>query len=314
MKAFIVRRLLATVVVLWVVSVLTFIALSVLPGDVASAILGPEADPNAVEALRERLGLNDSLLKQYADWITGVFQGDLGFSQRTGDEVRDLIGGRIEVTVELGILSILIALIIAIPLGMIAGSRPGTVFDYGLTFFAVLGVSIPVFWLAILFVLLFAVELGWLRAIGFTSFTDDPIANLKSMAMPSAAIGLTLTGNLARQVRASMVEVLRQDYVRTAQAKGLTPRIVITRHAFRNALIPLVTVLGLQASLAVGGAIIVETIFQLPGMGKLVIDSIFFQEVPTAQALTLLIAAGVALISLLVDISYAFLDPRIRYT
>ena len=134
------------------------------------------------------------------------------------------------------------------------------------------------------------------------------------MVMPAAAIGLTLAGNLARQVRASMVEVLRQDYVRTAQAKGLTPRTVITRHAFRNALIPLVTVLGLQASLAVGGAIIVETIFQLPGMGKLVLDSIFFQEVHAMQALTLLIAAGVALISLLVDISYAFLDPRIRYT
>lgn len=313
MKTFIIRRLLATIIVLFFISLLTFIALSVLPGDVATSILGPEADPRAVATLRERLGLNESLFTQYVNWITGVFQGDLGFSQRTGDEVRDLIVGRLEVTIELGILSILIAMIVAIPLGIIAGSRPGTVFDYGLTFFAVLGVSIPVFWLAIIFVLIFAVELGWLPAIGFVSFADDPIGNLKSMAMPAVAIGVTLAGNLARQVRASMVEVLRQDYVRTAQAKGLKPRTVITRHAFRNALIPVVTVLGIQGSLVIGGAIITESIFQLPGVGKLIIDSIFFSEVPTVQALALMIAAGVAILNLLVDVSYAFLDPRIRY-
>ena len=314
MRAFIIRRLLATIVVLWVISLLTFMALSVLPGDVATAILGPEADPDAVAALRERLGLNDSLFVQYVDWITGVFQGDLGFSQRTGDQVSDLIGSRLEVTIELGVLSILIGMIVAIPLGMIAGSRPGTVFDYGLTFFAVLGVSIPVFWLAIIFVLIFAVELGWLPAIGFVSFFDDPVQNLKTMAMPAGAIGVTLAGGLARQVRASMVEVLRQDYVRTAHAKGLNPSTVIIRHAFRNALIPVVTILGIQGSLVIGGAIITESIFQLPGVGKLVIDSIFFSEVPTVQALALMIAAGVAILNLLVDVSYAFLDPRIRYT
>ena len=276
MKAFIVRRLLATVVVLWIVSALTFIALSVLPGDVASAIMGPQADPTAVEALRERLGLNDSLLKQYAGWITGVFQGDLGFSHRTGDEVRDLIGGRIEVTVELGILSILIALIIAIPLGVIAGSRPGTVFDYGLTFFAVLGVSIP--------------SSGW-RSCSCCSLPsswagsrppasprslDDPIENLRSLIlpMPSAAIGVIRSRPStwrAKRGRASMVEVLRQDYVRTAYAKGLTPRTVIVRHAFRNALIPRRHRAG-DTGLAgiVGGAIIIEIrSSQLPGVGKL---------------------------------------------
>ncbi|MCY4617033.1 MAG: ABC transporter permease [Chloroflexi bacterium] len=314
MRNFIIRRVLATIPVLILISVVTFVALRLLPGSPGSAILGPEADPAAVEALNERLGWYDPIYEQYADWIAGVFQGDFGYSQRSNDPVGPLIASRLEATLQLGIMSLALALLIAIPIGAIAGAKPGTPFDYGLTFFAVIGVSVPNFWLAMLLVIIFALELGWFPTQGFTPFFEDPTANLKGMILPAFAIGVALAGNLARQVRASMVEVMQQDYVRTARAKGLRERSVLVRHGFRNALIPVVTVLGLQTSLVVGGAIVIESFFGLPGVGKLIIDSILFSEIPTVQALAVMIALGVAAINLIVDISYAYLDPRIRYS
>ena len=314
MQAFIIRRLLSSVFVLFVVTLVTFLSLNVLPGDIASRILGPEPSPDQVEALRERLNLNDPLHERYIDWLTNALQGDFGTSIRTSQPVTELIVDRLEVTIELGILSLILAVAIAVPIGILAGSRPGTVLDYGLTLFAVIGVSIPNFWLAIVMIIVFAVNLGWFPALGFTPISDGVFENLKSLTLPAIAIGVSSAGSLARQVRGAMVEVMRQDYVRTARAKGLSERIVILRHGLRNALIPVVTILGLQMTVVMGGSIIIETIFQLPGMGKLLIDSILIKEVSIVQGLTVILAAAILFLNLLVDISYAYLDPRIRYS
>ena len=284
-----------------------------LPGDPAMAMLGEEADPAVAEAIRIEMGFDRPVVVQYFDWIGGVFQGDFGDSRRSGDTVRALVADRLELSIELGILSLILAVIIAIPIGLLAGSRPNTPFDYGGTLFAVLGAAIPNFWLAMVLILIFAVELGWFPALGWTSFRDDPIENLRGLFLPALAIGVAQAAVLARQTRAAMVEVLRQDYVRTARAKGLRESTVVLQHAFRNALIPVVTILGLQVSNIVGGAIIIETVFNLPGIGKLLIDSIFFREFPTVQAIALMLALVVALSNLLVDVTYAVLDPRIRY-
>lgn len=314
MQAFIVRRLLSSVFVLFVVTLVTFVSLNVLPGDIASRILGPEPSPDQVEALRERLNLNDPLHIRYWDWISNAVQGDFGTSLRTSQPVSELIVDRLEVTIELGILSLVLAVVIAVPIGILAGSRPGTILDYGLTLFAVIGISIPNFWLAIVMIIVFAVNFGWFPALGFTPISEGLFDNLKSLTLPAIAIGLSSAGSLARQVRGAMVEVMRQDYVRTARAKGLSERIVILRHGLRNALIPVVTILGLQMTVILGGSIIIETIFQLPGMGKLLIDSILIKEVAIVQGLTVILAATILMLNLLVDISYAYLDPRIRYS
>lgn len=313
MTKYIARRLVATIPVLILISAITFFAIRLLPGDPAIALLGPEADLNLLEALREEMGLNKNVVVQYFEWIGNAFQGDFGESRRSGDTVTALVSDRLEVTIELGILSLILAVVIAVPIGLLAGSRPNTPFDYLGTLFAVLGAAIPNFWLALVLILIFAVELGWFPALGFTSFRDDPVENLRGMILPAAAIGVAQAAILARQTRAAMVEVLQQDYVRTARAKGLRERTVIVRHGFRNAVIPVVTVLGLQVSNVIGGAIIIESVFSLPGVGKLLIDSIFNRELVTVQALALMLAVSVALSNLLVDVSYAYLDPRIRY-
>jgi peptide/nickel transport system permease protein len=313
MATYIVRRLLVTIPVLILISLITFLAVALLPGDLALAMLGVEADPRHLEALREQLGLNRPVVVRYFDWVGDALQGDLGYSARAGQEVSDLIVKRLEVSIELGILAMLVALAIGIPLGLLAGARPNTGLDYGGTTLAVLGAAIPNFWLALMLILIFAVQLRWFPAVGFTSFLDDPVENLRSVALPAFAVGVTQAAVLARQTRAALVDVLRQDYVRTAYAKGLRERSVIVRHAFRNALIPVVTVLGIQVSTIVGGFVIVETVFNLPGVGKLLVDSAFNRELPTVQAIGVLLAGAVALTNLAVDVSYAFLDPRIRY-
>ena len=313
MATYIARRLVATIPVIVLISIITFFAMRLLPGDPAMAMLGEEADPAVADVIRVELGLDRPVVVQYFDWIGSALTGDLGDSRRSGDTVRALVSDRLEVSIELGILSLILAVVLAIPIGLLAGSRPNTPFDYGGTLFAVLGAAIPNFWLAMVLILIFAVELGWFPALGWTSFRDDPIQNLRGLFLPALAIGVAQAAVLARQTRAAMVEVLQQDYVRTARAKGLRERTVVMHHGFRNALIPIITILGLQVSNIVGGAIIIETVFSLPGIGKLLIDSIFFREFPTVQALALMLAVMVALSNLLVDVAYAYLDPRIRY-
>ena len=313
MTTYIIRRLIATIPVLFLISAITFFTIRLLPGDPALAILGPEADYNLVEALREELGLNRPVVVQYLDWMYHAFQGEFGESRRSGDTVAALVSDRLEVTIQLGILSLIVAVVLALPIGLLAGSKPNTPFDYLGTFFAVVGAAIPNFWLALLLILVFAVDLGWFPALGFTSFREDPLENMRGMVLPAIAIGIAQAAVLARQTRASMVEVLQQDYVRTARSKGLRERNVIFRHGFRNAMIPVITILGLQVSNIVSGAIIIESVFSLPGIGKLLIDSIFNRELVTVQALALMLALAVAMSNLLVDVSYGYIDPRIRY-
>ena len=313
MTIYIVRRLIATIPVLFLISAITFFTIRLLPGDPALAILGPEADFNLVEALREELGLNRPVIVQYLDWMYHAFQGEFGESRRSGDTVAALVSDRLEVTIQLGILSLIVAVILALPIGLLAGSKPNTPFDYLGTFFAVVGAAIPNFWLALLLILVFAVDLGWFPALGFTSFREDPLENMRGMVLPAIAIGIAQAAVLARQTRASMVEVLQQDYVRAGRSKGLRERNVIFRRGFRNAMIPVITILGLQISNIVSGAIIIESVFSLPGIGKLLIDSIFNRELVTVQALALMLALAVAMSNLLVDVSYGYIDPRIRY-
>ena len=313
MTTYIARRFLVTIPVLILISAITFFAVALLPGDLAIAMLGMEADTRHLEALREQLGLNRPVVVRYFDWVGDALQGDLGRSARAGKEVSDLIAKRLEVSIELGILAMLIATVIGIPLGLLAGARPNTILDYGGTALAVLGAAIPNFWLALMLILLFSVQFRWFPAVGFTSFLDDPVQNLRSVALPAFAVGVTQAAILARQTRAALVDVLRQDYVRTAYAKGLRERSVIVRHAFRNALIPVVTVMGIQVSTIVGGFVIIESVFNLPGVGKLLVDSVFQRELQTVQAIGIMLAGAVALTNLAVDVSYAFLDPRIRY-
>lgn len=313
MTTYIARRLLLTIPVLILISLITFFAVALLPGDAALALLGLEADVRQLEAVREQLGLDRPVVERYFNWVYNALQGDLGHSVRADRAVSDLIVRRLEVSLELAVLALLIALLIGIPLGLLAGSRPNTPLDYGGTTFAVLGAAIPDFWLALMLILGFAVGLGWFPAVGFTPFLDDPVENLRSLVLPAVAIGTGQAAVLARQTRAALVEVLRQDYVRTAYAKGLRGRTVIVRHGFRNALIPIVTVLGIQVSTIVGGFVIIETVFNLPGVGKLLVDSVFQRELQTVQAIGIMLAMGVALTNLVVDVSYAFLDPRIRY-
>ena len=275
MQTFILRRTFSSFFVLFIVTLITFFSINLLPGDLASRIAGEEPSQEQIEMVREALGLNRPLYVRYFEWIGGVVRLDLGDSLRTQVDVSELIGRKLAVTAELGLLALIVAIAIAIPVGVLAGARPGTFLDYGLTIFAVGGVSIPNFFLAMVFIIFFAVRLGWFPALGTVSITEDPLGNLRSLVLPIFTIGLTSCGSMARQVRGAMVEVMRQDYVRTARSKGLQERDVILRHVFRNALIPVVTVLGLQMTIIIGGSIITETIFKLPGMGKLLIDSIY---------------------------------------
>ena len=299
---------------LFIVTLITFFSINLLPGDLASRIAGEEPSQEQIEMVREALGLNRPLYVRYFEWIGGVVRLDLGDSLRTQVDVSELIGRKLAVTAELGLLALIVAIAIAIPVGVLAGARPGTFLDYGLTIFAVGGVSIPNFFLAMVFIIFYAVRLGWFPALGTVSITEDPLGNLRSLVLPIFTIGLTSCGSMARQVRGAMVEVMRQDYVRTARSKGLQERDVILRHVFRNALIPVVTVLGLQMTIIIGGSIITETIFKLPGMGKLLIDSIYIMDTPIVQGIVLVLAATILALNLLVDISYAYLDPRIRYS
>ncbi len=314
MQTFILRRTFSSVFVLFIVTLITFFSINLLPGDLASRIAGEEPSQEQIEMVREALGLNRPLHVRYFEWIGGVVQGDLGTSLGTQTEVSKLIGRNLAATAELGILSLILAVVISVPIGILAGARPGTVLDYGLTFFAVLGVSIPNFFLAMVLIIFFAVKLGWFPALGTTPLLEDPVANLRSMILPMLTIGLTSSGSMARQVRGAMVEVMRQDYVRTARSKGLGERQVVLRHVLRNALIPVVTVLGLQMTIIIGGSIITETIFKLAGTGKLLIDSIYIMDTPIVQGIVLILATTILALNLLVDISYAYLDPRIRYS
>jgi peptide/nickel transport system permease protein len=309
--AFLIRRLLLTLPILFIVSVVCWSLINLIPGDPATVILGPEASEQAKEQMRERLGLNDPLVVQYVDWLGNVLRGDLGESLRDGTPVSELILQRLPVTLELALGTFLVSLTIAVVAGILSASNRGTWVDYLSTGFALGGISIPHFWLGMMFIIIFAVNLGWLPASGYEPFFQDPAANIAAMILPVLATGLRESAELTRMLRSSLLEELGSDYVRTAFSKGLSKRVVVIKHAVRNALIPFVTASGLQIAALLGGLVVTEQVFQLPGVGRLIVESIEERDFTVVQGAVLTVTAIVVLINVLVDMLYAFIDPRI---
>jgi peptide/nickel transport system permease protein len=300
--------------VLVVISIATFALMSLVVGDPVLVILGQEtaADQQTVDRMREDLGVDRPLPVQYLDWVRHVVSGDLGTSWRTPVPVTETIRARLPVTIELTFLALGLALAISIPLGTVAALRPGSPVDVVISTLASISLSLPNFWLGILLIFAFALKLGWLPSSGFVPLRDDPVQNLKLMILPTLTLSTGYIGSQARYVRSAMLEVLDQDYVRTARAKGLGARAVVFTHAMKNALIPIVTILGLEMGGLFAGAVVTETIFSLPGMGTLIIDAIFGRDLPVVQGVVLFITLMVVVVNLLTDLTYGLLDPRIR--
>jgi peptide/nickel transport system permease protein len=294
------------------VSILVFGVTYLIPGDPARMMAGTEASPDAVEAIRRRWGLDQPFWVRYGLWLLNMLQGNLGDSYFSKQTVAQLVGGALPITLELTILALLVALIIAVPAAIVSAVKVGSWFDVGAAAVGFVGLSIPGFWLGIMLIYLFAVQLKWLPAGGFQPIDKGIGANLASMILPAIALGTFASTQLMRYLRASLLDVLHADYVRTARAKGLREWAVLVRHAVRNALIPFVTVLGVQMGYLLGGTVITESVFALPGMGRLVLTSVLNRDYQVATGIIFLIAAAFVLINLLVDLLYPVLDPRVR--
>jgi peptide/nickel transport system permease protein len=313
MLRFIGGRLLGTVPVIVILSIGVFLMLHLTPGDPVQIMLGQDADPQAVAALRAELGLDQPLPIQYVRWAGNALHGDLGRSIRTNQPVTDAIVSRLPVTLELSLVALLISLLIGLPAGMLAAIRRNSSLDLASTGVALVGVSLPSFFLGILLILVFALWLRWVPPSGYTPLIQDPAMNFKQMLMPAIALGAALAGIVARLMRSSLLEVLGADYMRTARAKGLSEPASVIGHAVQNALLPVVTVVGLQVGALLGGAILIETIFALPGIGRLAVDSIFARDFPIVQGVVLFLALVRVLSNLIADLLYGRLDPRIAH-
>ena len=315
MKEMIIRRAVASIPVVLILSVISFSLLFILPGDPTNLLVPSEegAPEEKLAEIRHELGLDRNIVIQYFDWLDDVVRGDLGRSFRTNLPITEEIKNRAPVTIELGILATLVALVISIPVGVISAARPNSVADTTGTLFAMAGVAMPHFWLGILLILLFGVTLGWLPSAGYVPIWEDPWGNMSRMMMPAFALGASHAASLMRQTRSSMLEVLSQDYIRTAHAKGLRERAVLSRHALRNALIPVVTVLGMQTSRIIGGAVVIETLFGMPGIGKFVVEGVQTRDYLVVQGVLLIVGVWIIVFNLLTDIAYGIIDPRIRY-
>ncbi len=313
MLAFIARRFLTAVISVLLASVLVFSALLAVPGDPAEAILGLNASPQALTALRDQLGLDQPPARRYVEWLGGILHGDFGESINYQRPVGSLIAARLGVSIPLSLGAALIACLIALPTGIVAALRRGTALDPLVTSASQLGAAIPSFWLGLMLILLFAVRLHWLPAGGFVAWHTGPLRSLRSLLLPMVALGLGQAAVMTRMTRAAMIETLDQDYVRTARAKGLASRRVILVHALRNALVTIVTIFGLSLTNVFIGSIIIEQVFALPGMGRLVLTAIGARDFPLLQGEILVYAATIIALSFLVDVSYSILDPRIRY-
>ena len=298
--------------VLLLVTILIFSLIHLTPGDPALLILGQEASPEALNNLRAKLGLNRPLHMQYLSWVGNVLKGDLGESIRDNRSVRKTILAKLPATLELAVLGILISIIIAIPAGIISAVKKESFFDYSSTLVALGGISMPSFWVGILLVYLFAVKFDILPPSGYISPWEDLGQNIKFMILPSISLGIRMAAVTMRMMRSSLLEVLQKDYIKTAHAKGVSKAVVVMKHAVRNSLISVVTVIGLQLSAFLGGAVITETIFGIPGFGRLVVQSIFNRDFPMLQGSILIMAMMVITVNLLVDIFYTFLDPTIE--
>jgi peptide/nickel transport system permease protein len=312
-RRYVLRRVAALAATLLFVSVLVFVVIRILPGDPAAIIMGTEGDPAATERLRESMGLNRPLPVQYVEWLGGALRGDLGRSIQYDLPVGELILTRLPVTLPLALLAAVFMVATAVPLGLYAATHHRRAGDYLAMIVSQLGISIPQFWSGLLLILLFSVTLGWVRSGGFDGWSAGVWPALRSLLLPAVALGLFQAAVLVRATRSAVLDVLHQDYVRTARAKGVSERLVVGKHTFRNALIPIVTVAGLQLGQLMAGAIVLESVFALPGLGRLALGAISARDLPVVQGVTLFVASGIVLINFVVDLAYGVLDPRIRY-
>ena len=308
---FVLKRLGQAVIVLFGVTVVVFALLQLVPGDPVRLAMGTRFDPNVYAALREAAGLDRPVLEQYLGYVGSAVTGDLGVSFRSGEPVTQLLLDRLPATVSLALVGIVIALGMALPLGTMAALRRGKVSDYVVRVVSQIGVSIPDFWMAILLILLFSVTLGWLPPAGYVPLTEDPLGWLLRILMPAFTVGIVSGSILTRYVRSSVLETLGSDHARTARAKGLPGSLVMRRHVLRNAMLPLVTIGGVQLATLLGGLVVVEVVFAWPGLGRLVFDAVQARDYPVIQGAVLLIAVMFLLINLAVDLLYAWIDPRI---
>ena len=313
MFAYIVRRILATIPVMAVVALFVFSLLYIAPGDPAAVIAGDQATPADVERIRANLGLDRPFLVRFGEWVWRILRGDLGVSIFTNLPVSTMIAQRVQPTLSLMVLTLLLAVTIAVPMGVVAAWRQGTLVDRAVMGFAVLGFSVPVFVVGYLLAYVFALELDWLPVQGYTSIDQGIWPWLENLILPAVALGGVYIALIARITRATMLEVLQQDYIRTARAKGAGQGSILFLHALKNAAVPIVTVIGIGIALLIGGAVVTESVFAIPGLGRLTVDAILRRDYPVIQGVVLLFSFVYVLVNLLIDILYTFLDPRIRY-
>jgi peptide/nickel transport system permease protein len=311
--AYVIRRLVATIPVMGVVAIFVFSLLYIAPGDPAAVIAGDLATEQDIARIHHQLGLDEPFLVRFGQWAWGVLHGDLGISIFTNLPVWTLIQQRLEPTVALTISTLIVSILFAIPIGVIAAWRAGTWIDRAVMAFAVIGFSVPSFVLAYVLILIFSVEFDWLPVQGYVSIRDGVWPFVQHLILPSTALGLIYAALIARITRTSMLEVLSQDYIRTAQAKGLSNNKVLIGHALKNAAVPIVTIIGIGIALLISGVIVTETVFAIPGIGRLTVDAILRRDYPIIQGVILLFSAAYVLVNLAVDLSYTFLDPRVRY-
>jgi peptide/nickel transport system permease protein len=307
------RRLASALPILVIVSLLTFSMMHMIPGDPAAAIAGLSATPDQIRQLRHDLGLDEPFIVQLVTWYGGLLHGNLGRSLLMGQPVVDVMLFRLPVTMALALYALVLTVLFGLAAGIFAALRHNSWVDQVAMVFAMFGISVPNFWLGLLMIIFFAVWLGWLPTGGYIAFTDDPVGWLRTSTMPATSLALLQVGLLARITRSTMLEVLRQDYIRTARAKGLPRRLVVVKHALANALIPITTVVGIIISLSVSGAVVTETLFSIPGVGQLLTQAVLNRDYPLVQGGLFMVTALLVLVNVLVDVSYSLLDPRVRY-
>lgn len=306
------KRVLLAIPTLFLVSIMVFSLQKLLPGDPILAMAGEERDPAVITQLREHYHLNDPLPSQYFYWLGNALKGDLGTSIRTQEPVTALISSKLPVTLELSLLAMIVALLVGISMGIVAAVRKNSWVDHATNFVALSGISVPHFWLGILLILLFSVHLQWLPASGYVSLSESVSQNVKTLLLPALVLGTGLAATLMRHTRASMIAVLKADYIRTARAKGLLPKKVILKHAFRNALVPVITLTTLLFGELLGGAVLTEQVFTLPGFGKMIVDAVFNRDYAVVQGVVLVVAIGFLLLNLLADVLYVLINPKMR--
>ncbi len=317
MRQYAIKRILLFIPTVLLVTMIAFFVMAVLPGDPAIAILegdgGGQYTQEDLDRLRQELGTDRNKFVQYADWISGVAVGDFGDSLWFNSPVMTELGDRIPVTVELAVLSVLMAVVIAVPLGIVSAIKPDSPLDYGSRVFTLIGIAIPNFLAAVLMILFLLKVFDWLPALGYVDFWDNPAKNLSQMFFPAFALALYEMAFIARVTRSSMMEIIREDYMRTARSKGLAERVVLFRHGLKNAILPILTISGWQFGRLFGGTVVIETIFLIPGMGRILIEAVQHRDFPLIQAAIVIIGMAIVSINLVVDLLYGWLDPRIRY-